>query len=134
MNPKPLHYLSIASLIALIFLGLAWEGWLAPLRPHGSMLMLKVLPLLLPLFGILRGKLYTYQWSSMLILIYFTEGAVRAYSDRGLSAQLALLETALSVIFFFSSIYYVRLSARQLKNPGQSREKQVNHRGTETQS
>ena len=117
MNPKTLHHLCIASLIALIFTDLAWEGWLAPLRPHGSMLMLKVLPLLLPLFGILRGKLYTYQWSSMLILLYFTEGAVRAYSDKGLSAQLALLETALTVIFFFSSIYFVRLSARQPKNP-----------------
>ena len=110
-----LHYTSIVSLIALIFLAVAWEGWLAPLRPGGSMLILKVLPLLLPLFGILRGKRYTYQWSSMLILAYFTEGAVRAYSDHGLSAGLALLEIFLSVVFFFSSIYYVRLLANHAR-------------------
>ena len=107
-----LHYLSIASLIALIFLLVAWEGWLAPLKPGGSALILKVLPLLLPLFGILRGKRYTYQWSSMLILLYFMEGAVRAWSDRGLSAQLAMGEVVLTVIFFFSTIYYAQTLGR----------------------
>jgi len=108
-----LHYASIVSLIALIFLSVAWEGWLAPLRPGGSMLVLKVLPLLAPLFGILRGKIYTYQWASMLILAYFTEGTVRAWSDHGISSILAGVEVFLTVIFFFSSIYFVRLSARQ---------------------
>lgn len=103
-----LHYASIASLIALIFLLVAWEGWLAPLKPGGSMLILKVLPLLFPLFGILRGKRYTYQWASMLILLYFTEGVVRAWSDQGLSAWLAGGEIILSIIFFLSAIYYAR--------------------------
>jgi len=98
------------SLIALILLCLAWEGWLAPLRPQGSMLILKAVPLLLPLFGILRGKRYTYQWASMFILIYFTEGAVRAWSDTGLSAQLALAEVALTVIFFCCAIFYAKLT------------------------
>jgi uncharacterized membrane protein len=107
-NTRLLHTVSSVSLIALILLCTAWELWLAPLRPGGSMLILKVLPLLLGLFGILRGKRYTYQWMSMLILFYFTEGTVRAASDIGLSQQLALLETALTVIFFASAIYYAR--------------------------
>lgn len=98
------------SLIALILLCLAWEGWLAPLRPEGSMLILKAVPLLLPLFGILRGKRYTYQWASMFILLYFTEGVVRAWSDEGLSAQLALLEVVLTVTFFICTIFYARLT------------------------
>jgi uncharacterized membrane protein len=100
------------SLIALMFLGLAWELWLAPLRPGGSLLALKVLPLLAPLFGVLRGKPYTYQWSSMLILAYFTEGVVRAWSDRGLSAQLALAQTVLALVFFAGAIIYVRAQPR----------------------
>lgn len=112
-NARLLHHTSIASLIALIALSLAWEGWLAPLRPGGSMLILKALPLLLPLFGILRGKIYTYQWASMLILLYFAEGVVRTASDKGLSSTLAALEIALTVIFFFSSIFYVRLTAAE---------------------
>lgn len=107
-----LHYLAITSLIGLILLCLAWEGWLAPVRPGGSLLVAKALPLLLPLFGILRGKLYTYQWSSMLILLYFTEGAVRAWSDHGLSAALAMIEVFLSVMFYFSAVFYARLCKR----------------------
>lgn len=98
------------SLIGLILLTLAWETVLAPLKPGGSLLMLKALPLLLPLFGILRGKRYTFQWSSMFILLYFTEGTVRAWSDQGLSAGLAMAEIALSIIFFSCAIFYARLT------------------------
>lgn len=107
-NTRLLQTASSLSLIALILLCTAWELWLAPLRPGGSMLVLKVLPLLAGLFGILRGRRYTYQWMSMLILLYFTEGTVRATSDTGLSQQLAMVETALTLIFFASAIYYAR--------------------------
>src|SRR5690606_6424300 len=70
---------AVVTLIALIVVCVLWEGVIAPLRPGGSWMMLKVLPLLLPLRGILRGNLYTYQWASMLSLIYVMEGAVRAF-------------------------------------------------------
>lgn len=99
------------ALIALIALGLAWEISLAPLRPGGSWLMLKVLPLLLPLFGVLRGNRYTYQWASMLILAYLAEGVVRAWSDHPPASTLAGIEIALSCVFFFSAICYARLTA-----------------------
>jgi uncharacterized membrane protein len=106
---RALYFGASVSLIALIFLCVAWETILAPLRPGGSMLMLKALPLLLPLLGILKGKRYTYQWSSMLILIYFTEGVVRAWSDQGTSSLLAFIEVFLSLIFFGCSIFYAKL-------------------------
>jgi uncharacterized membrane protein len=99
-----------SSLIALIMVCLAWEGWLAPLRPGGSALILKTVPLLLPLFGILRGRRYTYQWASMFILVYFTEGVVRAWADRGVSAKLALIEVMLTAIFFACTIFYAKLT------------------------
>lgn len=105
---RTLHIGACVSLIALIMLSVAWELWLAPLKPGGTMLVLKVLPLLLPLFGILRGKRYTFQWASMLILFYFTEGVVRAWSEQGLSAQLALLEVLLSLVFFGCAIFYAK--------------------------
>ena len=100
-----------ASLIALIALTLAWELWLAPLRPGGSMLALKALPLLLPLFGILRARRYTYQWAAMLILLYLTEGVVRGLTDVGTARLLAGLETLLAVVFFTSAVLYARRSA-----------------------
>jgi uncharacterized membrane protein len=113
------HYAAIISLTALIVLSVLWETVLAPARPGGSWLMLKALPLLLPLFGILRGKRYTYQWASMLILLYFTESAVRAWSDKGLSQVLAFAAATLSVVFFVAAIYYAKLTApsRQIKPP-----------------
>jgi len=99
-----------SSLIALILICLSWEAWLAPLKPSGSLLILKAVPLLLPLFGVLRGKRYTYQWSCMFILLYFTEGTVRAWADQGVSARLAMIEVVLSITFFVCAIFYARLT------------------------
>lgn len=107
---KALQIGASVSLITLILVCIAWEGWLAPLKPQGSLLILKALPLLLPLFGILKGRRYTYQWASMFILFYFTEGVVRAWSDTGISSKLALIEILLSVIFFICAIFYAKLT------------------------
>ena len=101
---------AIASLVMLIFLCVAWELWLAPIRPGGSLLALKTVPLLVPLFGVLHGKRYTFQWSSMFILLYFTEGVMRGWGDAGLSRQLALGETALSLAYFAAVVTYSRLT------------------------
>lgn len=108
---RHLQLAASTSLIALVLLCLAWETNLAPLRPGGSLLVLKAVPLLLPLFGILKGRRYTYQWGCMFILLYFIEGSVRGWSDTGLSQQLAWLEILLTLIFFVSTILYARLSA-----------------------
>jgi uncharacterized membrane protein len=99
-----------ATLLALIALCVAWELWLAPLRPGGSLIALKALPLALPLGGILTGKRYTYQWSSMLILAYFAEGVTRTWSEAGLSRQLSVLEMVLSAAFFGAAVAYARLT------------------------
>ena len=96
-----------AALIALIVLSVTWEWWLAPLRPGGTALVLKAVPLLLALPGVLRQRLYTLQWASMLILLYFAEGIVRGWSERGLSAWLGWLETLLAVVFFVCALVYV---------------------------
>jgi uncharacterized membrane protein len=86
--------------------------WLAPLRPGGSWMALKVLPLLIPLRGVLKRDIYTLQWSSMLILLYFIEGSVRATSmsgfDVGLSSTLAWVEVGLVCVFFFCTVFYLR--------------------------
>lgn len=100
--------LAIASLIALIALSVAWELWLAPLRPGGSWLVLKALPLLAPLFGLLKARRYTHQWTTMLALAYLTEGLVRATSDTGPSRILAMIETMLALTLFFSAAAYAR--------------------------
>ncbi|HET7731191.1 MAG TPA: DUF2069 domain-containing protein [Usitatibacter sp.] len=99
-------------LVALVALCIAWELFLAPLKPGGSWLVLKALPLLAPLFGILRGRRYTYQWSTLLIWAYVAEGATRAYTDAGLSARLAMLEALLAVGYFAAAVAWLRAARR----------------------
>lgn len=110
MNVRDLNRVSSALLLALIVLCVAWETWLAPLRPGGSWMMLKVLPLMGALFGILKGRRYTYQWLSMVVLLYVVEGSVRAF-DPGLTGRLALVEAILAVLLFASVVLYARASA-----------------------
>ncbi len=116
-----LRWAAVASLLGLIVLSLLWERWLSPIRPGGSWLMLKAIPLLLPLRGLLYGKRYTYQWSSLLILAYLTEGLVRATSDTGTSQMLAVIEVILSTIYFVSVLMFCRDSRPSLTNPALKR-------------
>jgi uncharacterized membrane protein len=91
---------AVASLLALVGLCLAWELWLAPLRPGGSWLALKALPLLAPLRGLLHGRRYTFQWTPFVAAPYFTEGVVRAWAEPPPVRALAWLEIALAVALF----------------------------------
>ena len=113
---RALRVTASASLVALIVLCLAWELWLAPLRPGGSLAALKALPLAFPLPGVFYGKRYTYQWSGMLILAYFAEGVMRAWIERGVSQALALAEVVLSLLFFAAAVSYARATQAR-RNP-----------------
>lgn len=97
-----------AALVGLIVLCVAWELWLAPLRPGGSWLVLKVLPLLLILRGVLAGRNYALQCSVLLIWLYITEGLVRASTDAGTSMLLAGLEIALATVYFICATAILR--------------------------
>lgn len=110
MTARHYQFAASASLIALIFLCLGWELWWAPLKPGGSWLGLKAVLLLTPLFGILRGKRYTYKWVSLFVQLYLLEGLTRATSDSGLSQQLAIGETVLATVLFVSVILYIRVT------------------------
>jgi len=115
LNPV-LRYGAAFSLTALIVICLLWEMKVAPLRPGGSLLVLKVIPLLLPLRGVLKGNLYTLQWASMLILLYFMEGVVRAWSDPSpASVLMASIEIVLSFVFYLCAILYLRPAKRAAK-------------------
>jgi uncharacterized membrane protein len=112
---------AFASLVALIALSLAWELWLAPLRPGGSALALKALPLVFALPGTWRRDVYTLQWASMLALLYLAEGIVRGMTDGGLSARLGWIEALLALVFFGCALGYVapyKRAARAAKRLG----------------
>ncbi len=95
------------ALVALIVLALAWECWLAPLRPGGSAFVLKALPLACALPGVWRRKLYTLQWASMLVLLYMAEGIVRGMTDAAVSARLGWIEATLATAFIICALAYL---------------------------
>jgi uncharacterized membrane protein len=109
-----------ALLIALILLCVAWELWLAPMRSGGSALVLKVLPLLLVLRGVLAGRNTALQWSVLLIWPYVAEGLVRAASDRGLSAWLGGFETALALAYFVAATAILRPLKQRARRAAQA--------------
>ncbi len=108
------RWLAVGSLLGLIVLGFAWEMWLAPLRPGGSLLALKVLPLAIPLAGLLKNRMYTYRWVSLMVWLYFIEGVVRAWSDAAAASRaLAGVEILLCLALFTACAWHVRLRLRQ---------------------
>ena len=112
------RWLAVSSLLGLILVGLAWELWLAPLRPGGSWWAIKVLPLCLPLAGLLKHRMYTYRWVSLLVWLYFTEGAVRAWGDKWPSNGLALLQVLLCSSLFVACALHVRIRIKAAKATG----------------
>ena len=102
--------LALGCVTGLIVLGLSWELWLAP--TGSGTLALKVLPLLLPLPGLWRHRMYTFRWLSLLVWLYFLEGAVRATSESGLSQVLALVEVLLCLLLLAACALHGRWRLR----------------------
>lgn len=116
--PRHVHAtqaLTVAGVLALIALCVAWELWLAPLRPGGTLLALKALPLALPLAGLLKRRMYTYRWLSLMIWLYCTEGLVRATSDAAPSSYYAWAEVLLCLLIFTACTLHIRLRLKDAK-------------------
>ncbi len=110
------HLFAFSCLLALFALCILWEWQIAPIRPGGSWLVLKAVPLLFPILSLVRNaprRRYTYQWSTLFIWIYFTEGIVRAWSDiERVSRLVAATEVLLCVGFFCAAVMFVRATPR----------------------
>nr|WP_315478424.1 DUF2069 domain-containing protein [uncultured Rhodoferax sp.] len=107
------RWVAVISTVGLILLGLLWELWLAPTGT--GTLALKVLPLCIPLAGLLKNRMYTYRWVSLMVWLYFTEGVVRAWSDKAPGNWLALLEVLLCIVLFVACTAHIRLRLKHAK-------------------
>ena len=109
-SPKVLltQRVAVVSLLLLIALCVMWELFFAPIKPGGSWLALKALPLVLPLTGFLKRRLYTFRWVSLVIWLYFIEGVVRGYGDAWPSSALAGAELSLCLVLFVSCALHVK--------------------------
>ena len=113
---KYFHWGAVGSLGLLIVWCVLWEMVIAPLKPGGSWLVLKAAPLLLPLYGVWKRDIYTLQWTSMMILLYFTEGVVRGWSDADRDAAwLGWGEAIIVCVYFACALLYLRPYKRAAK-------------------
>ncbi|MBQ6657498.1 MAG: DUF2069 domain-containing protein [Ottowia sp.] len=110
---------ALACLLLLAALIVAWELWLAPLRSGGSWLVLKAVPLLAPLPGLLRWRLYTFRWTCLFVWLYAAEGAVRAWGDKSPGNMLALVQVLLCIVLFAACAAHVRLRLRATQKHGE---------------
>jgi uncharacterized membrane protein len=101
------RWIAVACLLGLIVVQLAWHLWL-PERP--SLWALKALPLCAPLAGLLKRRMYTYRWTSLLVWLYAMDGVVRFGEG-----ALPVLELALSLILFVACALHVRIRLRNAK-------------------
>ncbi|GAC1529672.1 MAG: hypothetical protein NVS2B4_08140 [Ramlibacter sp.] len=109
--PRPLQtirVLAVGCLLALIALDLVWDLALAQIKPSGLWTVLKVLPLCAAVPGLLRHRMYTYRWMSLLVWLYFTEGVVRAWVEHGANQWLAGMEISLCLAMFAACGVHVR--------------------------
>jgi uncharacterized membrane protein len=114
LDKNPYQLVATAAFIDLFILCVCWEWFISPLRPGGSWLILKGIPLLFAIPGLWKGNVYTMQWASMLILLYTTEGLVRIL-ETGANFWLAVLETVISTVGFVCLLMYLMPIKREAK-------------------
>ena len=121
LNKNPYQLIATAAFVDLFILCVSWEWFISPLRPGGSWLILKGIPLLFAIPGLWKGKIYTMQWASMLILLYITEGLVRIL-ETGTNFWMAALETALGTLGFVCLLIFLKPIKARAKAAKKERE------------
>jgi uncharacterized membrane protein len=106
-----------ASLLALALLEMLWELWLAPLKPGGSWLALKAVPLLALTPGVAQGRVRVRQWTLLVLPWYAAEGVVRAFSESGRQAFCAGAAAALALAALAAGLGWFRAQGRASQPP-----------------
>jgi uncharacterized membrane protein len=106
---KRWHRVAVAAVAALILVDVLWELWLAPLRPGGSWLALKALPLVMLWPALARGSTRARQWLALVLPLYLIESITRAMSESGRHALIAAVATSLIVAAFVALLATFRL-------------------------
>ena len=109
MNPRLSLRIAMLGLVALMLLSAAFAlVRVNGLAPGYVLAVVKVLALGFLLRRVARADVYTMQWSSMFILLFLAEGAVRATSDPQPSAGMGALEATLATVYFIAVLNYLR--------------------------
>ncbi|WGY47613.1 MULTISPECIES: DUF2069 domain-containing protein [unclassified Vibrio] len=117
MSPRTalFRWLALGGNLALLAWIALWQLSLSP-HPHINALTLAIawmIPLLLPLPGILAGKPYTHAWANFILMFYFLHALTLLYIDNG-ERLLAAVELVLTFAAFIGNILYARHRGKEL--------------------
>jgi len=114
-STKQYRWLALLSNLSLIIWEVLWQFSLSP-HPHLNHVALAiawVIPLLLPLPGILAGKPYTHAWANFVLMLYFLHALTLIYVDGG-ERWLAVVELLLTFAAFVGNTLYARHRGKEL--------------------
>jgi len=116
------RWLTLGGYFSLLFGLFAWHLVIEPPEKHliSVIIFFQLGPLMIPLFGLLNGKLYTHAWSMYMAIFYFVIGVWYAGHDEDLLIGLYVIVTSLS--FFTGTVVYTRFMGKQLKAEQQNEE------------
>jgi uncharacterized membrane protein len=113
-KPRRWQQRGVALVGALALCTALWELWLAPLRPGGSWLALKALPLACLWFPLARGNRRARQAATLLLPLYAGEGIVRALTEPGRHSYAATLATVLAIAALGAILQSFRAEAQAI--------------------
>jgi len=108
------RWLTLAGYFSLLIGLFAWHLVLDPPAKHlmSIIILLQIGPLMFPLMGLLRGKLYTHAWSMYMAIFYFVIGVWYAGSSEDLKIGLFVITS--SLVFFLGTVLYTRFMGKRL--------------------
>ena len=118
MRLRVVSVLLLGSYLALLLLVTLWHGLLLPPQQRSTawVLAIAVVPLALPLPGLLRGNPRSHLWASLLVLLYLLHGAGEVVANPA-ERWLGLLEVLLSLSVFCNALLFVRWQAWATPKP-----------------
>lgn len=111
---RTMRYLALSCHVLLLIFVTLWQFVLNTEHSYSPafVFLFYILPLLLPLPGIIRGKPYTHAWASFIILIYIIHGLTVAYAV-GNERIYALIELVLAIGMFTGCCVFARLRGKE---------------------
>ncbi len=112
---KRFQRFALTGYIGLLILMPIWLFLIAPREGHSNafIFVVYIVPLLLPLKGIIQDKPYTYAWANFIVMFYFIHGFTLLWVAQD---QLiwVLLELTFASLMFIGCTYYARHCGQEL--------------------
>ena len=109
------RWLTLSGYFSLLFGLFTWHLLIDHTAKHliSIIVLAQIGPLMFPLMGLLKGKLYTHAWSMYMAIFYFIVGVWYAGSSEDLMIGLYVIFT--SLVFFLGTVLYTRFMGKQMQ-------------------